>query len=198
VIGYSDIQADIARQLIARGITVWINNHRSVEAILQFIWQLGSLVDKKSETEALIKSYLERIEQLKKITSRWKNKPRVYFEEWFDPLITGIEWVSELIAIAGGVDVYAGLKNRSLAKNRIIPDPREVVEKNPDIILASWCGKKFKPARLMEREGWKEIKAVQQKQVFEIDSSLILQPGPAALTDGLESMHAIFKNWQNL
>jgi iron complex transport system substrate-binding protein len=196
VIGFSDIQADIAKQLIAKGVTVWVNNYRSVAGILRFILQLGALVEKQEAAQNLVASYKERLETIKKTAMEWEHKPKVYFEEWYDPIITGIQWVSELIEIAGGEDVYSNLKDRSLAKDRIIADHREILTKDPDIILASWCGKMFKPKRMFEREGWKEMKAYKNQQFFEIDSSIILQPGPACLTDGIEQIHQHFLNWQ--
>ncbi|MEQ8909680.1 MAG: cobalamin-binding protein [Vicingaceae bacterium] len=196
VIGYSDIQADIAKHLIAAGVTVWVNNHRSVTDIFRFMLQLGALLEKREETEALVQSYQGRIKEIQTEVSKWKHRPRVYFEEWYDPIITGIQWVSELIEIAGGIDVFGELKDRSLAKDRIIADHREVLQKEPDVILASWCGKMFKPKRMFEREGWKEMKAYKDQQFFEIDSSLILQPGPACLSDGLEAIYAHLSKWQ--
>jgi iron complex transport system substrate-binding protein len=195
VIGFSDIQADIAQELIKKGVTVWVNNHRSVEEILKMIVQLGSLVGRTQTCLDLVNHYQKRITEIESITAKWKAKPKVYFEEWYDPLISGIKWVSELVEIAGGIDLYANNGNESLAKNRIIEHHKEVLDKDPDIILASWCGKKFKPKRMFDREGWKETKAYQNKNFFEIDSGIILQPGPASISEGLEIMHTIFSNW---
>lgn len=196
VIGYSDIQANIAQQLIAKGVSVWVSNHRSVYDIFKFIWQLGALVEKTKETEILLAGYQQQINKIKVATESWQQKPKVYFEEWYDPIITGIQWVSELIEIAGGKDIYGHLKNRSLAKNRIVEKHIDVLHKDPDIILASWCGKMFKPKRMFERTGWKKMKAYRNKQYFEIHSSIILQPGPACLTDGLAEIHKHLLNWQ--
>lgn len=195
VIGFSDIQADIARELISKGITVWVNNHRSVDDILKMIVQLGALVGKTEAALDLVHHFQKRILEIKEVTAQWKVKPKVYFEEWYDPLISGIQWVNELVEIAGGEDVYKENSKESLAKNRIIEYQEEVIQKNPDIILASWCGKKFKPNKMIKREGWDKIRAIQEDEVYEIDSSIILQPGPASVSEGLEILHRIFKNW---
>lgn len=195
VIGFSDIQADIAQALIKQGISVWVSNHRSVKEIFKFLIQLGSLVDKKEAAINLVSGYQQRLTKIQYTSSNWKIKPKVYFEEWFDPLITGIEWVTELIEIAGGIDVFPEKKGASLAKDRIIENPMEVVSRNPDILLASWCGKKFKLKKVLEREAWLSINAIKNEQVFEIDSTIILQPGPASVTEGVEMMHEIFNNW---
>lgn len=195
VIGFSDIQADIAKELIQKGVNVWINNHRSVEEIIQMIVQLGAMVNKKEKAQELVEGYLLRIEEIKKIVSSWEVRPKIYFEEWYEPLISGIRWVSEIVEIAGGEDVFPEQAKESLAKNRIIEDQNAVIEKNPNIILASWCGKMFKKKRLIQRKDWDTIKAVKEDEIYEIDSSIILQPGPAALTDGLEAIFEIVSNW---
>ena len=195
VVGFSDIQADIAQQLIKKGITVWVNNHRTVDEIMKMIVQLGALVGRTETCIDLVNHYEKRIAEIKQITQAWKVKPKVYFEEWYDPLISGIAWVSELVELAGGIDLYKENGQQSLAKNRIIENHQDVVEKNPDIILASWCGKKFKPKRMFEREGWKSIKATKENEVYEIDSGIILQPGPASVGEGIELFHGIFSNW---
>ncbi|MAY83470.1 MAG: cobalamin-binding protein [Flavobacteriales bacterium] len=195
VIGFSDIQADIASQLIKKGINVWVSNQRSLKEIMAYIIQLGSWVGKQEEATELVKNYQSRLDEIKTITQSWENKPKVYFEEWYDPLISGISWVSELIEIAGGVDCFGHLAVESLAKNRIIAEHEEVIKANPDVIFASWCGKMFKKERLLAREGWEKIQAVKDDQIFEIDSSIILQPGPAALTDGVEEIFKYLKSW---
>lgn len=195
VIGFSDIQAEIAAQLIKRGLNVWVSNQRTLKEIMAYIIQLGSWVGKKEQASELVNGYQNRLKEMKTITEAWDKKPKVYFEEWYDPLISGISWVSELVEIAGGVDCFGHLGKESLAKNRIIEDHREVVKANPDVILASWCGKMFKKKRMLTRKGWDEIKAVQDDQIFEIDSAIILQPGPAALSDGVEEIYAHLKAW---
>tara|TARA_B110000046_G_scaffold57595_2_gene64378 strand:- start:52974 stop:53777 length:804 start_codon:yes stop_codon:yes gene_type:complete len=196
VIGFSDIQAEIAQQLIKKGITVWVNNHRSVDEILKMIVQLGSLVGRTATCLDLVNHYQKRILEIQEIVSHWKVKPKVYFEEWYDPLISGIEWVSELVDLAGAIDVFKEKSKESLAKNRIIENHEEVLKREPDIILASWCGKKFKSERMFDRDGWRETKAFKNNDYHEIDSGIILQPGPASISEGLEIMHKIFKDWQ--
>jgi len=196
VIGFSDIQANIAKELISQGITVWVNNHRSVQGILKMMVQLGALVGQQSRALQLVESIQDNIQLIKAKTSRWQLKPKVYFEEWFDPLISGIRWVSEIIEIAGGEDVFHELAECSLAKDRIIADHTEVVKRNPDIILASWCGKMFKKNKLLARDGWANINAVKADAIHEIKSELILQPGPAALMEAMPKIHQIFKDWQ--
>ncbi len=195
VIGFSDVQAEIARDLIARGVNVWINNHRSVAGIYQMMVQLGSMVGKQEEAIALAHQFQEAFMQRCSANQQRPNKPRIYFEEWYEPLITGIGWVSELIELAGGIDVFQELGHQSLAKDRIISDPDEVVRRNPDIVLASWCGKKFKKERLVSRRDWHLIPAVKNDFVFEIKSELILQPGPAAVTDGVGQIASIIEKW---
>ncbi|MEM8899144.1 MAG: cobalamin-binding protein [Bacteroidota bacterium] len=195
VIGFSDIQAEIARELIAKGVTVWINNYRSVEEIYKMIVQLGSLVGKQHEAVSLVNQFQE---VLKKSCAPYQSKavkPRIYFEEWYDPLISGIRWVSELIELAGGVDIFSEFQHTSLAKDRIIADQAEVVRRNPDIIIASWCGKKFKKDRLVSREKWDHIAAVKNDYIFEIKSDIILQPGPAAVTEGVQEIISIIGKW---
>lgn len=195
VIGFSDIQADIAQELIKRGVTVWINNHRSVEDTLKMIVQLGALVGRDREARAWVAGVEAEIKRIQAVVDDWPIRPRVYFEEWFDPLITGIQWVSELIELAGGQNVFPERGRASLAKDRILADPALVIEQNPDIIVASWCGKMFKKDKLVSRPGWSEITAVQRDDIHEIKSEIILQPGPAAVTEGLAILHHIFQNW---
>lgn len=197
VIGFSDIQADIAQALIKEGISVWISNHRSIDEILKFLVQLGTLVGKKEEAISLVASYEKRIDQIRKETKKWKKRPKVYFEEWYDPLISGIEWVSEIVEIAGGEDVFPEFRSKSLAKGRIIKKPKEVVKRNPDIMLASWCGKKFKLKKVLARKKWNTINAIRNNLIHEIDSTIILQPGPASITEGLEIIHAHIKAWRS-
>ncbi|WP_350285476.1 cobalamin-binding protein [uncultured Croceitalea sp.] len=194
VIGFSDIQASIAKALIQRGVTVWVNNHRSVQGILEMMVQLGSLVNKRDEVLHIVLQIQNKIARIKAEAANWRIRPKVYFEEWYDPLITGIQWVGELIEIVGGIDVYSD-KRASLAKDRIIADSNDVVRRNPDIILASWCGKKFKPQKILERAGWEAIEAVRTNEIYEVKSELILQPGPATLTDGLDILWDIVKKW---
>ena len=195
VIGFSDIQADIARKLISKGIPVWINNHRSVEGIRKMIMQLGAMVGQSEKARKLLEDINQRIDEIQQVTSKWEVQPRVYFEEWYDPMISGIQWVSELIEIAGGEDVFPENRNQSLAKQRIIEKPEAIVKRNPDIILASWCGAPFDKNHILGRKNFQSITAVQNDDIYEIDSSIILQPGPASLTDGLDQLFNIFDRW---
>jgi iron complex transport system substrate-binding protein len=194
-IGFSDIQADIARELIANGVEVWISNHRSVQGILDYLRRLGALVGAGEIAEALARQAEAHIENVRAQAARLPRRPRVYFEEWDEPMISGIRWVAELIRIAGGDDVFPELAEQSLAKYRIIADSEEVVRRAPDVIIASWCGKKFRPGKLAARPGWDRIPAVREGQLFEIKSPIILQPGPAALFDGLDALHAVIADW---
>ncbi len=197
VIGFSDIQGNIAKELIEKGIQVWINNYRSVQGIKKMIFQLGVLVGRKQESLQLIQQINDQIDSIIKKVEKWENQPKVYFEEWDDPMISGIKWVSEIIQIAGGIDIFPELQNESLAKNRIIHDPDLVVKRNPDIIIASWCGKKFKKDIMVERYGWKDIDAVINDRIYEIKSEIILQPGPASVIDGLKIIHNLINDWYN-
>jgi iron complex transport system substrate-binding protein len=196
VLGFSDLQADIAAELIKHGIEVYVFNHRTVNGILRMIRTLGRLVDAADKADALALSYETKIKRIKDQTNQWNIKPKVYFEEWYEPIISGIGWVSELIEIAGGVDCYAENAKHQGGKDRIIADPMEVVERAPDIIIGSWCGKKFHPEKVGQRPGWSDVPAVLTNQVFEIKSAYILQPGPAALTDGLDQLLQITSQWQ--
>ena len=195
VLGFSDLQADIAAELIKHGIEVYIFNHRTVNGILRMIRTLGRLVDAADKADTLAASYEARIESIKDETSTWKVRPKVFFEEWYDPTISGIGWVSELIEIAGGIDCYAENAKHQGGRERIIADPMEVVERAPDIVIGSWCGKRFHPHKVGEREGWANVPAVLNNEVYEIKSAVILQPGPAALTEGLDQLFSIIKAW---
>lgn len=197
VIGFSDIQSGIAKELIAKGITVWINNYRTVEGIFSMIGQLGSLVGKAGQAAVLIDQFRKDIEVISEAGNKKEPKPKVYFEEWYEPLISGICWVSELIELAGGIDIYKEKQNASLAKDRIIANNNEVIERNPDIIIASWCGKKFKKEKLVARENWRNINAVKDDFVFEIKSTIILQPGPAAVSEGIKAIASIIDTWRS-
>ncbi|MEO8669892.1 MAG: cobalamin-binding protein [Tahibacter sp.] len=189
-IGFSDIQADIARELIKAGVEVWISNHRSVAGILAYIRRLGGMVGASEGAEQLARRAEAHLEAVREAAAQLALRPKVYFEEWDEPQISGIQWVAELIRIAGGDDVFPELASESLAKNRIIADSDEVVRRAPDLILGSWCGKKFRPERVAARPGWDAIPAVQRGQLVEIKSPIILQPGPAALFDGIDALHS--------
>jgi iron complex transport system substrate-binding protein len=196
VIGFSDIQANIASTLIKAGINVWITNQRSVEEIMDTLQQLGAMVGKSEQATELIDSYRKHLNEIRARALKMTVRPKVHFEEWGDPIITGIRWVKELIEIAGGEYLYPQHANSSLATGRIIADNSDVVRANPDIIMASWCGKAVKKDKIIEREGWGAINAVKNNRIYEIDSTIILQPGPAALTDGVDEVERIIKLWE--
>lgn len=188
VLTFSDLQADIVAELIRAGVAIHAFNQRDIAGILAMIRTLGALVGAAERAEQLATGYEARLAGIAS-TPRPAAKPRVYFEEWDDPLISGIGWVSELIEIAGGEDVLPELRFQKAAKDRII-SPDTVRELAPDVILASWCGKKVVPNKIRTRPGWSEIPAVRNDRIVEIKSPLILQPGPAALTDGLDAIVA--------
>src|SRR5580693_1325962 len=165
VIGFSDIQADIAQSLIKSGIEVWISNHRSIDGILGYVRRLGALVGAAEQAEDYALKLEAHIERVRQAAALLPRRPRVYFEEWDEPLISGIRWVSELIGYAGGEDVFPELALQSLAAGRIVADPQEVVRRQPDIVLGSWCGKRFRPERVCERPGWAQIPAVQRGEL---------------------------------
>jgi len=195
VVGFSDMQAEIAQALIKCGIEVWISNHRSVEGILAYVRRLGALVGAWERADAYARKLEADIAKVAALAAALPARPRVYFEEWDEPPISCIRWVSELIGIAGGEDIFPERAAASLAKARILEDPLEVARRAPDIILGSWCGKKFRPERVAARPGWADIPAVRDGALHEIKSPIILQPGPAALTDGLAALSAIFSGW---
>ena len=188
VLTFSDLQGTIAGNLIHAGIAVHAFNHRDVAGILAMIRTLGALVDASHKAEELARSLEQRLADVRRAATA-SGTPRVYFEEWDDPLISGIGWVSELIEIAGGTDVFSGLSKEPAAKDRIV-NLDAVVAAAPDVILASWCGKKVIADRIRARPGWHAIPAVRNNRIVEIKSPLILQPGPAALTDGLDAIIA--------
>ncbi|WP_202844347.1 ABC transporter substrate-binding protein [Luteimonas saliphila] len=195
VVGFSDIQADIAAALVRRGVEVWIANHRSVQGILDYVRRLGALVGVAARADAYAGELEAGLERIAKGAATLPVRPKVYFEEWDEPLIAGIGWVAELVRIAGGDDVFPDLSAEPLAKARILASGDPVVECAPDIILASWCGKKFRPGKVAARPGWDTIPAVRDGELHEIRSPLILQPGPAALTDGVGAIAAIIRRW---
>jgi len=195
VIGFSDIQAEIARELIAAGVEVWIGNHRSVAGILDYIRRLGALVGAAGNADTLACHAEEHIAKVENAASAFSRRPRVYFEEWDEPMISGIRWVAELVRIAGGDDIFPELAQKSLARDRIIADHSEPIRRAPDIIIGSWCGKRFRADKVAARAGWEAIPAVRDQQLFEVKSPIILQPGPAALFDGLDALHGIISAW---
>ena len=195
VLGFSDLQADIAAELVRAGIEVHVFNHRSIEDILRMIRTLGGMVGCEAKTHDLIRQLTAGLARVRERATALPRRPKGYFEEWDEPQISGIRWVSELIELAGGEDCFPELAVQALGKNRIIADPTEVVRRAPDIILGSWCGKKFQPHEVVARPGWGGVPAVRDGFVREIKSPLILQPGPAALTDGVKAIQAVIEEW---
>jgi iron complex transport system substrate-binding protein len=195
VLGFSDLQGGIAAQLIGHGLSVHIFNQRSVEEILQMICVLGGMVGCEAKAAALAAELRAGLARIHAAARALPRRPRVYFEEWDVPQISGIRWVSELVELAGGIECFPELACQSLGKNRIIADPLEVVRRAPDIIFGSWCGKRFKASAVAAREGWSGVPAVRDGALHEIKSCIILQPGPAALTDGVRRLHEIIAAW---
>ena len=195
VIGFSDMQAALADKLIRAGLNVLITNQRSVGELLAAMRLVANLVGAQALAEAWIADCEKRWAEIATQTRGWPLRPRVYFEEWDDPMISAIRWVSELIVMAGGEDVFAELGVMGLGRDRVIVDPLEPVRRAPDLMVGSWCGKKFRPEKVAMRPGWADVPAVRDRQLHEIKSCDILQPGPAALTDGLEQLHRLFCAW---
>lgn len=196
VLGFSDLQADIAADLVRRGIDVHVFNHRDVAGILRMIRMLGGMVGCQDKAERLASQLEAGLERIRTRAAQFARRPKVYFEEWDDPLIVGSRWVSELVEIAGGDECFPEQARESLAKGRILADSSEVVARAPDIVFGSWCGKKFRPERVAARPGWHAIPAVAHGELHEVKSSIILQPGPAALTDGVAFIHRAIERWQ--
>lgn len=194
VFTYSDLQANIVADLVRAGVAVHALNHRTVDGILGMIRMVGAIVDAKARADALVAELENRIAEAKALAKELPKHPKVFFEEWDEPLISAIAWVSELIAIAGGIDIFAEVSGGKLAKERIV-SVDAVVARVPDIIIGSWCGKKFQPAKAAARTGFAQVPAVRNGALHEIKSPLILQPGPAALTDGLAALQRIIGAW---
>jgi iron complex transport system substrate-binding protein len=201
VFGFSDLQADIAALLIRAGVQVTVFNQRSVDEIHSMLFQVAAMVGCDEAGLAWIDANRAQLDGIRRsvqaLQSLGKRRPRVFFEEWDEPHISGIRWVSELLGIAGGDDVFPELAAMPLGKDRIIADGNEIVRREPDIVIGSWCGKKFRPEKVAARAGWQDVAAVKNGQLFEIKSADILQPGPAALTDGVAQMHRIVTQWMN-
>ena len=190
VVGFSDLQADIARDLVARGVPVLLTNQRSVAEILQTIRTVTAAVGRAAEGEALAGALARDLERVAERAADLPRRPRVFFEEWPDPLISGIRWVSELVELAGGEDVCAESRASQGARGRIY-DPREVARRDPEVVIASWCGRKARRESIAARPGWEAVPAVLDDQIYEVKSALILQPGPAALSEGVEALARI-------
>ena len=193
VLAFSDLQADIAAELVRRGLPVMVFNQRSVAEILQMIRVLGAMIGCGEHANRLAWQLESDLDRIRESAARFPHRPQVFFEEWDDPLISGIQWVEELVEIAGGDPIFPELRYAKLGKERIV-DPCEVVRRDPEIILASWCGKAVRTERIAGRTGWNNITAVRNGQIHEIKSPLILQPGPASLTDGVRKIHSILRS----
>ena len=195
VFGFSDLQADIASELIRKGVQVTVFNQRSVSEIFSVLYQVAAMVGQQTRGIELLEAMRARLQAIELAAQSLQRRPRVYFEEWDEPHISAIRWVSELVGIAGGDDCFPELAAQAMGRDRIIADGAEIVRRDPDIIVGSWCGKKFRPEKVAARTGWANVAAVRNGQLFEIKSADILQPGPAALIDGVEQLHRIVMQW---
>ncbi len=195
VFGFSDLQADIAAELIRKGVQVTVFNQRSIAEIFSVMYQVAAMVGQGERGLQLMQVMQDRLAAIAQAAAGLKRRPRVFFEEWDEPHISAIAWVSELLGVAGGDDCFPELARMPMGKDRIIADGAQIIARNPDIIIGSWCGKKFRPEKVAARPGWENVNAVQNGQLFEIKSADILQPGPAALTDGVEQLHRIVMDW---
>jgi len=196
VFGFSDLQADIAAALIRAGVQVTVFNQRSVDETFSMLYQVAAMVGQAEQGVQRLQQMREQLTHIQNTATQFKRRPKVYFEEWDEPHISGIRWVSELIRMAGGDDCFPELAQMPMGKDRIIADVQTIIDRAPDIIIGSLCGKKFRPENVVAREGWQHVPAVRNKQIFEIKSADILQPGPAALTDGVQQLHAIIQQWE--
>ena len=190
ILAFSDLQADITTELVKRGFAVFAFNQRSVAGILEMIRVLGGIVGVEAKARALADGLEQGLEGIRKAAARLPSRPRVFFEEWDDPIISGIRWVEELIEIAGGDPVFPEMRHAGLAKDRIVSS-EQVIAAAPDVIIGSWCGKPVRPKKISARTGWSVIPAVRNSRIFEVKSTYILQPGPAALTEGVRRLHEI-------
>ncbi|MCC2634612.1 MAG: putative transporter involved in cobalamin transport, periplasmic component [Ramlibacter sp.] len=195
VFGFSDLQADIAAELVRKGVQVTIFNQRSVEEIFAMLYQVAAMVGRADDGLRRLETMRARLLEIEAAGRALPRRPRVYFEEWDEPPISAIRWVSELVGMAGGDDIFPELALQPMGKDRIVADGAEIVRRNPDIVVGSWCGKKFRAEKVAARPGWEAVNAVRDRQLFEIKSADILQPGPAALTDGVEQLHRIVLEW---
>ncbi len=191
VLAFSDLQKGVVSDLVAAGIPVFATNQRSFEEILQTILMIGGLVGREGEARALIQDMRDEVNQIREFSSIWPDRPRVYFEEWPDPLIAGIRWVSEMIETAGGRDIFSEMRDRRGASERVV-DPAEVVRRDPEIIIACWCGKKVDREAIRSRPGWMQISAVTMNRIFDLDAADVLSPGPSVMR-GLRQFHEIIQ-----
>lgn len=190
VLAFSDLQADLGRELVRRGIGVVTFNQRSIAEILQMIRMVGGLVGCQADAERLADRLSAGLDSIQQSAARFPRRLRTFFEEWDEPLISGIRWVEELVEIAGGMPIFPELAGAGLARDRIV-EPSKVAASDPEIIFASWCGKKMKKTAIVNRPGWESVSAVRDDRIFEVKSTYILQPGPASLTEGVRQIHAI-------
>ena len=197
VFGFSDLQADIAALLIRAGVQVTVFNQRSVDEIFSMLYQVAAMVGQVEQGLLHLQQMRAQLDAIQQAAAKFKRRPIVYFEEWDEPHISCIRWVSELIGMAGGDDCFPELAQMPMGKDRIIAEGKTIVDRAPDIIIGSLCGKKFRSEKVVTRKGWQEVPAVRNNQIFEIKSSNILQPGPAALTDGVAQLHQIIKEWES-
>jgi iron complex transport system substrate-binding protein len=195
VLAWSDLQADIVKELVKNGIEVIAFNHRNVNGILSMILKLGAIVGKQFESEKLVDELTSNIRNAESNADKLTYRPKIYFEEWFSPLITGICWVSEIIEICGGIDIFAENRIHHQAKGRILENDSKIIERNPDIMLASWCGKPFRKKHVLNRKGWENMNAIRDDKIYELDAGIILQPGPVALSDGIELISKIISGY---
>ncbi len=193
VLAFSDLQKDIVRELVGAGIPVFSTNQRSFEEILETVLMIGGLLGREAEARALIQDMRDEVKQIREFSSVWPDRPRVYFEEWHDPLIAGIRWVSELIELAGGREIFPELRDKASASERVV-DPMEIARRDPQIIVASWCGKKVDREAIRSRPGWGAISAVKDEQIYELDGADILSPGPSIM-QGLRQLHEIIQSY---
>ena len=196
VFGFSDLQADIAALLIRAGVQVTVFNQRSVDEIFSMLYQVAAMVGQTEQGLQRLQHMRAQLDAIQASAATFKRRPKIYFEEWDEPHISGIRWVSELMGIAGGDDCFPELAQMPMGKDRIIADSQTIIDREPDIIIGSWCGKKFRAEKVAARPGWQDVPAVRNQQLFEIKSADILQPGPAALTDGVAQLHRIVKQWE--
>jgi iron complex transport system substrate-binding protein len=194
ILAFSDLQAEITTELVRRGYPVFTFNQRSVAEILQMIYVLGAIVGVPAKAKALARDLEAGLEAIRTTARGWKRRPRVYFEEWPDPLISSIQWVEELVEIAGGISVFPGLRQARLGKDRIVTS-EQVIAAAPDVIIGSWCGKPVRKEKIASRPGWDAIPAVRHGHIYEVKSTYILQPGPASLTEGVSQVHRILDDW---
>ncbi len=198
VLGFSDLQADIASALVRQGVQVTVFNQRSVDEIFSVLYQVAAMVGQAEQGLARVAAMRARLDAIAAAAAALPRRPRIYFEEWDEPHISAIRWVSELLTLAGGDDCFPELAAQALGKDRIIADSQRIIDRAPDIVIGSWCGKKFRPEKVATRPGWQTVPAVRDGQLFEIKSADILQPGPAAITDGVEQLHQIVLRWAAL